>query len=210
LPEEAIQILAAVLVGGLIGIEREYRNKSAGLRTMVLICVGATIFTMLSSRIGGDAANDPTRIASNIVTGVGFLGAGVILRDGGRIAGLTTASIIWLVAAIGMSIGYKSYTLSGIVSAVVLFVLWIIPTIEEKIEKLQEFRTFTVTTSLENEKIEDVKAAFRQCGLQVKSYTVSKTGGNLISTWSTVGSHQRQTLAMEKLLDDKDVQAFHC
>ncbi|MDX2138763.1 MAG: MgtC/SapB family protein [Chloroflexota bacterium] len=209
MPEEAIQILAAVLVGGLIGIEREYRNKSAGLRTMVFICLGATIFTMLSSSIGGDAA-DPTRIASNIVTGVGFLGAGVILRNGGRVAGLTTASIIWLVAAIGMGIGYKSYMLTGIVSAVVLFVLWIIPTLEEKIETLHEFRSYTVTTSPENKKIEDVKATFRQCGVQVKSYTVSKTGGTVTSVWSTTGSHRNHTAAMEKLLDDEAVQTFQC
>ncbi|HQN43268.1 MAG TPA: MgtC/SapB family protein, partial [Anaerolineaceae bacterium] len=93
-PEDLLKIVLAVLVGGLIGIEREYRDKAAGFRTLIFICVGAALFTILSVRLAGD--KDPTRIAASIVTGVGFLGAGVILRDGGRVIGLTTAAAIWL------------------------------------------------------------------------------------------------------------------
>lgn len=91
-PDDIIKLLYAILLGGLIGAEREMRDKSAGFRNMILICVGASLFTILSSRLAGD--NDPTRVAANIITGIGFLGAGAILRDGNRITGLTTASTI--------------------------------------------------------------------------------------------------------------------
>ena len=97
LSEDIFKILLAIGIGGAIGLEREYRDKAAGFRTLIFICVGATLFAMLSSKLAGD--RDPTRIAANIVSGVGFLGAGVILRDGGRVVGLTTAATIWLVAA---------------------------------------------------------------------------------------------------------------
>ena len=91
-PEDILKILLAVIAGGLIGIEREFRDKAAGFRTLIFICTGACLFTILSAKL---APNDSVRIAANIVTGVGFLGAGVILRDGGKVIGLTTAAMIW-------------------------------------------------------------------------------------------------------------------
>lgn len=94
----------AALLGGAIGVEREIRGKSAGLRTNILICVGAALFTHLSVLLARDGG-DPTRIASQVVTGVGFLGAGSILRRGVGVRGLTTAATIWIVAAIGVAVG---------------------------------------------------------------------------------------------------------
>src|SRR5689334_14143868 len=95
-----IKVAVAIAVGALVGAEREYRSKSAGFRTMVLISVGATIFTYCSQLIGGP--NSPDRIASNIATGIGFIGAGVIFKSEGRVSGLTSAATIWVVAAMGM------------------------------------------------------------------------------------------------------------
>ena len=96
-----LKLLLAMIVGGLIGFEREYRDKAAGLRTIIFICLGATVFTMLSLRLGEQ--DDITRIAANVVSGVGFLGAGAILQSSGRVTGLTTASTIWLAAAVRAS-----------------------------------------------------------------------------------------------------------
>ena len=96
-------MLLAMLIGGLIGAEREFRDKAAGFRTIIFICVGSTMFTILSAKIGG--AQDPSRIAASIVTGVGFIGAGAILQERERVIGLTTASTIWIAAALGMGIG---------------------------------------------------------------------------------------------------------
>src|ERR1700761_4010181 len=95
-----IKLAVATLVGGVLGAEREYRSKSAGFRTLTLICLGATIFTIFSQYIGG--AGNPDRIASNIVTGIGFVGAGVIFKgDTSKVNGITTAAMIWVTAALG-------------------------------------------------------------------------------------------------------------
>lgn len=91
--EILIRFLLAAVCGGIIGAEREYRSKSAGFRTMIMIAIGACLFTMMSEQIGG--VGNPDRIASNIVTGIGFLGAGVIFRGENRVNGITTAASIW-------------------------------------------------------------------------------------------------------------------
>jgi putative Mg2+ transporter-C (MgtC) family protein len=109
------------VIGLIIGGEREYRNKSAGLRTIILICLGSTIFTMLSDHLGD--ATGASRIAANVVTGIGFLGAGAIMRDGFTISGLTTASTIWVAAALGIAVGAGEYLLAFSAVALVFLVL---------------------------------------------------------------------------------------
>ncbi len=136
LPEDMLKVLVAVLIGGLIGAEREFHDKAAGFRTIIFICVGATLFTIFSHKIGGEG--DTARIAANIVSGVGFLGAGVILRDAGRIIGLTTASTIWLTAALGMGIGSGHYGFAAAATGIMLIVLWFFPWIEERIDAIRD------------------------------------------------------------------------
>jgi putative Mg2+ transporter-C (MgtC) family protein len=115
----AIPVLVAALFGSLIGIEREMRHKPAGIGTNLLICSGACIFALVSARV--DPAS-PSRIASNILTGVGFIGAGLILKDNdGTIKGLTTAAGIWMAAAIGLAIGYNFYILAATGTVLAIF-----------------------------------------------------------------------------------------
>ena len=116
-----IRILIAALVGGLIGYERERADKPAGVRTHLLVCVGASLFTIIS--VEGFAAGDPSRVAAGIVVGIGFLGAGAILRGEGWVAGLTTAATVWVVAAIGMSAGVGLYIITAVTTVVVLVAL---------------------------------------------------------------------------------------
>jgi putative Mg2+ transporter-C (MgtC) family protein len=104
------KLVISIVIGVIIGGEREYRNKSAGLRTIILICLGSTLFTILSVGIGD--ATGASRVAANIVTGIGFLGAGAIMREGLTISGLTTASTIWVAAALGMAVGAGEYALA--------------------------------------------------------------------------------------------------
>ena len=118
--ETVIQLLLSFFIGTAIGIEREYRSKAAGLRTMIMICLGSTIFTEISISIG---ASSPDRIASNIITGIGFLGAGVIFKDNLTISGITTATTIWISAALGMAVGAGEYFIALAGSVVVLIVL---------------------------------------------------------------------------------------
>ncbi len=98
-------LIVAAILGSAIGMEREIQGKSAGLRTNSLICVGACLFTELSIALTGPGTGDPSRVAAQIVTGVGFIGAGTIMRGRGAVTGLTTAATIWLVAAVGMAVG---------------------------------------------------------------------------------------------------------
>ena len=99
------KLLIAILAGGAIGLEREIRHKPAGLRTNILICLGSALLMDLSMRIAGNQGGDPGRIAAQVVTGIGFLGAGTILHTRGTITGLTSAATIWVVAAIGLTAG---------------------------------------------------------------------------------------------------------
>lgn len=116
---EFIIVLVSIICGAIVGAERERAEKPAGLRTLTLICLGSTIFTVMSIDSAFGAA-DRSRIAAQIVTGVGFLGAGAILHERGSITGLTTAASIWVIAAVGMVVGV-GYALSGIVLAVVIY-----------------------------------------------------------------------------------------
>ena len=131
---ELIQrLLLAAAIGGLLGAERELRRKSAGFRTNILIALGAAIFTITSATLATGAA-DPTRIAAQIVTGIGFLGAGTILRNRDGVHGLTTAATVWVNAALGVAAGGGQYRLAIIGGAIVLAVLLVLGPIEAAIE----------------------------------------------------------------------------
>jgi putative Mg2+ transporter-C (MgtC) family protein len=129
---QVVPLLVSVVLGGLIGLERELRGKPAGLRTNTLICLGSCIFTIISTNLSG---SEPGRIAAQIVTGIGFLGAGAIIHSGIGIHGLTTAAVIWVVASIGMACGTKMYFLAIPAAILTLVVLLLLPPFERKISK---------------------------------------------------------------------------
>ncbi|HET8652042.1 MAG TPA: MgtC/SapB family protein [Gaiellaceae bacterium] len=130
--EVVVRIVLAAALGGAIGLERELREREAGLRTHMLVAVGAALFTMVSAYAWTDwsfsnregLVFDPTRIAAQIVTGIGFLGAGAIIRQGLSVKGLTTAATLWVVAAIGMAAGVGYYEAALVTTALVLISLW--------------------------------------------------------------------------------------
>ena len=111
---DIVKIICSIIAGNILGVEREFKDKSAGLKTITVICLGSTLFTILSFKMGAGDSEDATRIASYVVSGIGFLGAGVIFKDGITVSGLTTASIIWMAAAIGMSLGFGEFVLAFI------------------------------------------------------------------------------------------------
>src|ERR1035441_5430690 len=112
------RLLMACAMGGVVGMEREWRHKASGLRTNMLICMGAALFTMLSAVVAGDNSPNKAQIASNIVQGIGFLGAGLILHTRNRVLGLTSAATVWVVAAVGMACGAGLY-LEALISAMI-------------------------------------------------------------------------------------------
>ncbi len=133
---DLISIVLAVVFGAAIGLEREKSRKAAGLRTNVLICLGAAVFTIMSREMAGGINASPARIAAQIVTGVGFLGAGAIIRDRGGVYGLTTAATIWLVASIGMSCGAGAYLLAFLVTIITVAVLFGLGGLEQTIKRI--------------------------------------------------------------------------
>ena len=123
--EMILRLLLAAALGAAVGYQRERTGKQAGLRTHTLICIGAALFTVVSI-YGFGIASDPARVAAGVVIGIGFIGAGVILhREGGVVAGLTTAATIWLVAGIGLAVGTGLYVVSVVATALILLVLLI-------------------------------------------------------------------------------------
>ncbi len=137
---ELTKLLFALIFGAIIGAEREYKSKAAGFRTVILIMVGSTLFTIVSQLIGGD-----DRVASNIVTGIGFLGAGSIFREGVNVKGMTTATTIWIAAAIGMTIGLGKFNLAFGSLVIVMLVLLSFTWIQRLIEKKNKVEIYHIT-----------------------------------------------------------------
>jgi putative Mg2+ transporter-C (MgtC) family protein len=132
--EYLLPILASIIFGGIIGIEREIHHKPAGLRTNILICMGAAAFTLIAQHISINT-DAGTRVIQGIITGVGFLGAGVLIHDRGNVHGLTTAATIWLVTAIGIACGVKIYSISLILVIAGIIVLSTLHSYEQKLRK---------------------------------------------------------------------------
>jgi putative Mg2+ transporter-C (MgtC) family protein len=123
MPDYIIGVLLATVFGGIIGLERQLSGKAAGLRTNVLICLGAAVFTIISKQMAAETGDSITRIAAQIVTGVGFIGAGAIIQDRGGVHGLTTAATIWLVSSIGTACGAGLYALALVTTLIAVVVL---------------------------------------------------------------------------------------
>src|SRR5687768_15239102 len=129
------RLLTAALLGAILGFERELRQKSAGLRTNILIAVGSALFTLMSIELADPESADPSRVAAQIVTGIGFLGAGAIMRTGSGVQGLTTAATVWVNAAVGVAAGGGEYHLAFIATGVTLAALLVLQPLEAAIAK---------------------------------------------------------------------------
>jgi putative Mg2+ transporter-C (MgtC) family protein len=203
---DVIKLLYAILIGGLIGSEREYRDKAAGFRTIIMICVGATLFTIASDKISD--TGDPARIAAQIVSGVGFLGAGAILREGLHVKGLTTASTIWLAAALGMGIGIGFFGLVGVTTLFILVVLWLFPVFEQWIDNRRELRTYELVHDWKADKTKNLEHLFKTHQIHIFDHKEFKRGGEVVSEWVAHGTPANHDKLVEKLFADADIKEF--
>lgn len=192
------RLLWAALLGSIIGIERSARKRPAGMRTSLCVCVGAALFTVLSSEIA-KATGDPstTRIASNIVQGIGFLGAGVILRERGSVVGMTTAAAIFVEAAIGMAAGAGLYRVSGLASVIVLFALTGLIYVEDALKLKCRYMLFRISTSSAVDMVPEVHRIFKDLHIKLDNFQVNVQGEkHLIQFDADVTQrHQEQVLA---------------
>lgn len=202
---EVNKFLLVTLLCGLIGAEREYRSKSAGLKTMIMIGLGSTLFTILSIKIG---LNGQDRIASNIVTGIGFLGAGVIFKEENRVKGLTTACVIWIVAAIGMAVGSGYYEQAIGVTIVVLLALIIFPFIEDIGDRRFTKREYRVVRKYEEKTLYQIEQNFKENKLKALPGKHEMDNGFITSRWSAIGKPKDHKLFVEKMLKDKNIISF--
>ena len=200
-----LRLLAVVIIGGLIGAERELKSKSAGFRTIMMICIGSFLFTTFSIYI---SPQSPDRIASNIVTGIGFLGAGVIFKSNNRVVGLTTAATIWVTAALGMGVATGQYVFVFIAALLVLLALHFLERMERWIDKKNQYRTYRITT-LENDNFfKRYDDLFEQYQLKSKRELVSKDGLDIMHSWNVQGSESNHNRLINILLKDNNVKKF--
>jgi putative Mg2+ transporter-C (MgtC) family protein len=186
----------AALLGAIIGFERSIRRRPSGMRTGVCVSLGAALFTIVSIEIArrtGDAST--TRIASNIVQGIGFLGAGVILRERGSVTGLTTAATIFAVAAMGMAAGGGLYAVSGIACALVLFALVFLFYVEDWLNLKPRYMLFRISVDRAENMVTDVHRIFSELKVGIDNFQVSLSGGkNLIQFDAEVSTHQQEKI----------------
>ncbi|MDR6785876.1 putative Mg2+ transporter-C (MgtC) family protein [Pedobacter africanus] len=202
---EVNKFLMATLLCGLIGAEREFRSKQAGLKTMIMIGLGSTLFTILSIKIG---LSSHDRIASNIVTGIGFLGAGVIFKEDNQVKGLTTACVIWIVAAIGMAIGSGYYEQAVGVTLVVLLALLIFPFLEEMAERRFTKRIYRIVKRYEGESLDRYEQDIKTSKLKLSRGKQELANGIISGTWIAIGSPKNHKSFVDRMLQDKNIIAF--
>ena len=168
----------AAILGGIIGIERQIRDKPAGLRTNILICVGSTLFMSISNAFGD------TRIGAQIITGIGFLGAGSVLHAHGFVLGLTTAATIWVVAGVGMALGSGMYAVAVFATAMSLVTLYFLGFIEDKIQGRRSYSYSLVVTDL-NQALASIHKVLQANSVTAASFNFNKRTDNY-HVWFTL------------------------
>lgn len=200
------KLVLSVFIGGIIGAEREYRSKSAGFRTLTLICLGATLFTIFSIAIGGPDNKD--RIASNIITGIGFVGAGVIFKGDIGVNGITTAAMIWVTAALGMGIGAGYEWISIFGSALILLMLLIYGQVEQLIDQTHQIRNYRIVSEYKEGIMQHFETLFKEHKLSYKRSRQMKSEKLFTGEWIVRGSEKKHRKLVHHILRDDSIKAF--
>jgi len=174
----ALRLALSMVAGGIVGLERARRRQSAGLRTHILICLGATSLMLLSiwlpERYAGLRTGDPGRIAAQVVSGIGFLGAGSIIRLGNTIKGLTTAASLWFIAAVGLLIGAGMYVTAGLALAFSLVALVALEPLERRLFPAERLKHLVIAYTGNADFPENARRVIEEFGLQVQSVDEEK------------------------------------
>lgn len=207
--ELILKILLSSVLGGLIGLERELSGKEAGLRTTILIAIGSTLFTILSFKIIEIAgAGDPSRIIAQIVTGIGFIGAGSIIHSRVSVHGLTTAATIWTVSAIGIAVGSGLYLFSLIMALLTILILHIFKYISTRIKNTIGLFSYSLITKNKLSLIADVKNVLIECGINQFEWTVKKVKSGYNIEIFISSSESKRKIFMEKIMEMDGITEF--
>ena len=194
--QDMIAMIVSIICGGVIGFEREYKSKSAGFRTIILISLGSTIFTIVSRH--GAGADD--RISANIITGIGFIGAGVIFKDKVSVRGLTTAAVIWTSAAIGMTTGIGYHALALTLTGITLGILLMVTKVESMIAGLQKQKLISIMFRDSSfSQLQLLESTLSSSGLSLERLEVGKDNDRLTAVFKVSGQ-KRFLVAMNETL----------
>ena len=190
----------AALLGAAIGVERDFHRRPAGIRTSLFVCLGSALFTVLSNEVAlrfGDTSG--TRIASNLVQGIGFLGAGAILRESGTLVGMTTAATIFVEAAIGMAAGGGLYAVAGYATGIVLFGLIFLAWFSRWTSLKPQMVAVRVTASHAESVAAELQRLTTELKISVQHFRVSMSGGNTIAEFDADIKSKQQETIIERL-----------
>ncbi len=196
-------------------MERELSDKPAGLRTNMLICVGSTVITMVSMYVALTfsvrqvVVGDPGRIAGEMISGIGFLGAGVIIQARGSVHGLTTAATIWYMAGIGLTIGSGLYALAVTATVILLVILWILGRIEDRLSKPRRFVHFEVKSRREAGVLDEINDIAESNGLQLDDFKLSRDDEGMEIEFALTCSASARDEFVERMLDIDAVETVH-
>jgi putative Mg2+ transporter-C (MgtC) family protein len=201
--EDIIKVFIALIAGACLGFEREFHDKPAGFRTLALICIGSCIFTIISEQYFHQ-----DRVASNIVTGIGFLGAGVMLKEGLTVKGITTASTIWVTAAIGMTIGVGAYVLAGVELFLVLSTLVILNKFERGLQNIIQKRSYEVIFKPDSHSINDLESQFKSLGVTFVRTQLKKNANRVVVIYRITAGRKLHIQISHLLADNDAIEAF--
>jgi len=213
--EYLIKIILSIILGGLIGFEREITHHWAGFRTHILVCLGATLFMFITSfqyinpQAGVNINIDATRLAAGVITGIGFLGAGVIFREGANVKGLTTAASIWATASIGLLVGIAKYELAIIATILIMLVLYSDRYLEHYVfkERRRMFLNITITDKPGVQRRVEKLLYTKNIKIQLKDFTRKDQNLSLVYIASQPKGYQNEVLT-RLLIKDSDVQGI--
>ena len=205
LTDAVIRLLVSFFLGAVVGFERQYHEKPAGFSTNTLICMGSAVFAMVSLLSAQYYGGDPARIAAQIVTGVGFLGAGSIIREGNKISGLTTAAGIWVVAAIGMATGYGEFGIAGFAVVCVLILQIFLRKILNAFESVKTFEYITIKCEPDLQIVTKIEDIIKNEGVTVVKSQFYKMEGKLVIKLVTDMSEKTFKTIFKKLLSVKEI-----
>jgi len=172
--EMILRLVVSVLLGAAVGYERERDNQPAGLRTHMILVLGACLAMILSINIGAEHGTDPARLAAQVIAGIGFLGAGAILRYGFNVKGLTTAATLWTMAIVGMAVGYGYYLISVVTTALMLIILSVVNIIEHRFIRTNVVRTITIESHGGTGQIRTIRKAINQLAERIINFSVQR------------------------------------
>jgi putative Mg2+ transporter-C (MgtC) family protein len=203
-----LRLVVAIVAGSVIGFERELHDKPAGLRTNILICFGAALFTIMSIAMVGEQYSDRARIAAGVVTGVGFLGAGTIVHFKGNVLGLTTAATIWAVASVGMAFGAGEYLIGAAATLLTAGVLFGLAFAEDLISSWRVTTRFKIKLDASLQTADDVKTLVNQMRLSIDSWMITKVEEGLTLRIALMGPTKRIEELQAKLIANEHVHSI--